>query len=375
METLKSIRLQLAAADEAWRARRTRDFVESLLFVHDLVDVTLSAFLADQCRALNLRIEEMAAVGLVTADLEELLQRARHDVSPLDALDILEQLDQALKERLDPSHKLLLRSNIFPRGKKTLLPFEPTDTLREIARKLKSRYAHQIEQHLKGKGADKVIAEAVDIFFYNSRVWDDPDEALLSEHLKVAELVQKEPRGVLWFPVLPGDSPILGDDDDDGGDMNDLLENFTIDTDVGQLQVEMQRLSERMVQPAEAAAADEGASSPSDVMPTPREESSASSRAHAILLRGEGTEREERIPLLGDLVSLGRGRENDIQILNDIKVSRFHCRILKENDTFFIEDNTSSNGTLVDGELISRRELLGGENVSIGNTVFRFLKE
>ena len=47
----------------------------------------------------------------------------------------------------------------------------------------------------------------------------------------------------------------------------------------------------------------------------------------------------------GDVLSIGRGRDNDIQIKNDSKVSRFHCRLFRRGGKFYIEDNKSSNGT------------------------------
>lgn len=369
METLKSIRLQLKVVEASWRQKQVHDFIDALMSIHDLVDIAVSAFLGEQFRNVSQQVEKLAELGLVTADLEEQLAQARQEASPNDAIDILELVQQDIKDMLDTHNKFLLRTNIFARGKKTFLAFEPGETLRDVARLLRRRYAKQIEAHLKSKGADVVVSDAVDILFYGARVWEDPDDALLSEHTRVSDLIKREPKGVLWFPVLPGDSPIIKeyDEDEDNPDLNEILENFTIETDINQLEEDMHRLSERIqFSPSEPHAE------------PPEEEPKAPKAPHtssAILLRGEGTEREERIPLVGDIVSLGRGRENDIQILNDIKVSRFHCRILRENDTWYIEDNTSSNGTMVDGEPVSRRELHGGENVGIGNTIFRFLKE
>lgn len=369
METLKSIRLQLKMVEDSLRRKEVHDFIDSLMSIHDLVDIAVNAFLGEQFRNVTQQVEKLAELGLVTADLEDQLEHARKDATPGEAVDVLEQVQLDIKEMLDTQNKFLLRTNIFARGKKTLLKFEAGDTLRDVARELRRRYARQIEQHLKSKGADIVVSDAVDILFYGSRVWEDPDDALLSEHTRITDLIKREPKGVLWFPVLPGDSPLIHeyDEDDDGGDLNEILENFTIETDINQLEEDMAKLSERMQL------------SPTEPHAEPSEETSSEAPAKAastaVLLRGEGTEREERIPLLGDIVTLGRGRENDIQILNDIKVSRFHCRILREVDTWFIEDNTSSNGTLVDGEPVTRRELHGGENVGIGNTIFRFLKE
>ena len=92
----------------------------------------------------------------------------------------------------------------------------------------------------------------------------------------------------------------------------------------------------------------------------------------ALLLYQEGTAEEQIYPFTGDVLTVGRGRENDIQIKNDSKVSRYHCRITRQGNNFYIEDVKSSNGTLVNGELITDRRLFGGEEVIIGETFFRF---
>ena len=92
----------------------------------------------------------------------------------------------------------------------------------------------------------------------------------------------------------------------------------------------------------------------------------------ALLLYQEGTADEQLYPFTGEVLTIGRGRDNDIQIKNDSKVSRFHCRLFRRGGNFYIEDNKSSNGTLVNGELITERRLFGGEEVIIGETFFRF---
>jgi len=78
-------------------------------------------------------------------------------------------------------------------------------------------------------------------------------------------------------------------------------------------------------------------------------------------------------PFSGDVMSLGRGRNNDIQIKNDGKISRYHCRIFRRGDEFIVEDNKSSNGTLVDGKLVTRQRLEGGEVVQLGETRVQFI--
>ncbi len=92
----------------------------------------------------------------------------------------------------------------------------------------------------------------------------------------------------------------------------------------------------------------------------------------ALLLYQEGTAEEQIYPFTGDEITIGRGRDNDIQIKNDSKVSRHHCKVYRKGDNFYIQDNKSSNGSLVNGELITERRLFGGEEIIIGETFFRF---
>jgi hypothetical protein len=73
-------------------------------------------------------------------------------------------------------------------------------------------------------------------------------------------------------------------------------------------------------------------------------------------------------PFNGEVMSLGRGRNNDVQIKNDGKISRYHCRIFRRGDEYVVEDNKSSNGTLVNGKLVTRQRLDGGEQVQVGET-------
>jgi hypothetical protein len=92
----------------------------------------------------------------------------------------------------------------------------------------------------------------------------------------------------------------------------------------------------------------------------------------AILLRDEGSPNEVVFPFQGENYTIGRSAENNIQIKNDSKVSRKHCRLSRRSNQFFIQDLQSSNGTVVDGELIDERKLVGGEEIKVGETIFRF---
>ena len=73
----------------------------------------------------------------------------------------------------------------------------------------------------------------------------------------------------------------------------------------------------------------------------------------------------------GQKLILGRGQEADIQIL-DAGLSRNHCSVEKQDDTFFIADLGSRNGTHVNGERIERAELHAGDVIGLGGIEFQF---
>ena len=82
-----------------------------------------------------------------------------------------------------------------------------------------------------------------------------------------------------------------------------------------------------------------------------------------------------QIPLDREEVILGRALEADVRI-NDTKVSRRHARInrIMENDTteYLLTDLTSRNGTLLNGEPVSREVLQNGDKITIGTHLLRF---
>ncbi len=70
-------------------------------------------------------------------------------------------------------------------------------------------------------------------------------------------------------------------------------------------------------------------------------------------------------------LTLGRSPDNDLQIF-DTKISRYHCLIEKEKNEFIIRDLNSSNGTYVNGKLISVKVLSDGDEIHLGATDLRF---
>jgi hypothetical protein len=86
--------------------------------------------------------------------------------------------------------------------------------------------------------------------------------------------------------------------------------------------------------------------------------------------RGGGLDQGERFDLIGGL-SIGRSRDADVQI-DDRYASGIHARIFNRDARVFVEDMSSTNGTLLnDATLKGEAELLDGDVVRIGDTEFR----
>lgn len=71
-------------------------------------------------------------------------------------------------------------------------------------------------------------------------------------------------------------------------------------------------------------------------------------------------------------VSVGREPGRDIQLSLDNTISRKHASIVFDSGYFTVVDEGSSNGTTVNGMRITRQELVNGDVVKFGNSVFKF---
>ncbi|MCJ7623437.1 MAG: FHA domain-containing protein [Anaerolineaceae bacterium] len=69
--------------------------------------------------------------------------------------------------------------------------------------------------------------------------------------------------------------------------------------------------------------------------------------------------------------TIGRNEVCDI-VLQSPQVSRTHARILQADETCWIEDLKSTNGTFVNNQLITRKEIKGGDVITIGNHILVF---
>ena len=78
-----------------------------------------------------------------------------------------------------------------------------------------------------------------------------------------------------------------------------------------------------------------------------------------------------RIPIGEDPVSIGRLPECDI-VLSDPNVSRRHAEVRRRGNDFVVVDLGSTNGTRVNGAGVRERQLVDGDEISLGSTRIRF---
>lgn len=80
---------------------------------------------------------------------------------------------------------------------------------------------------------------------------------------------------------------------------------------------------------------------------------------------------KEQVALRNEITTIGRSEDNDIQVDNP-GVSAHHARIVQEGQYYFIEDTNSTNGTNINGEPVSRRQLEYGDMISILKHTLKF---
>ncbi|GEM_PF-5602731 len=94
----------------------------------------------------------------------------------------------------------------------------------------------------------------------------------------------------------------------------------------------------------------------------------------AKLVFKESKDKIKEYEIIGDVVTMGRGRFNTIT-LSDEKLSKEHCVIERQGKKFFMRDLKSLNGTFVNDKRVTEDvKLSPGDIVRIGDTVFIFQK-
>jgi len=76
--------------------------------------------------------------------------------------------------------------------------------------------------------------------------------------------------------------------------------------------------------------------------------------------------------LAGEPLRIGRERGNQVVLQSD-SVSRRHCRIDKRKAGWIIKDLGSTNGTYVNDQLVEEYQLRRGDQIKVGDTIFKYL--
>jgi pSer/pThr/pTyr-binding forkhead associated (FHA) protein len=78
-----------------------------------------------------------------------------------------------------------------------------------------------------------------------------------------------------------------------------------------------------------------------------------------------------RIPVGEDPVTMGRLPDCEI-VLSDPNVSRRHAEVRRRGNDFIVVDLGSTNGTRVNGAGVRERQLVDGDEITLGSTRIRF---
>jgi hypothetical protein len=85
----------------------------------------------------------------------------------------------------------------------------------------------------------------------------------------------------------------------------------------------------------------------------------------------EGLDAGLKIDIGADRVNLGRRDYNELPV-TDMNTSRLHAYIVYEEGSHILYDAQSLNGTYVNSQRVTRKQLKSGERIKIGNTVILY---
>ena len=84
----------------------------------------------------------------------------------------------------------------------------------------------------------------------------------------------------------------------------------------------------------------------------------------------------DRFPLTQSVSKIGRDQTNNISITNDHYISRHHAWVLQMQGGYWVEDLGSTNGTLLNGDVLSeRKQIFPGDRLTFGKTELVFVVE
>ncbi len=99
--------------------------------------------------------------------------------------------------------------------------------------------------------------------------------------------------------------------------------------------------------------------------------SPVSAGSHCTLVYARGDRKGEKIELREQRTTIGRKANNTITI-EDVVASSNHCEIVRGLNGYTIRDLGSTNGTLVNNEMMTEAQLTHGARIRVGNTRFVF---
>jgi len=73
-----------------------------------------------------------------------------------------------------------------------------------------------------------------------------------------------------------------------------------------------------------------------------------------------------------EMLSVGRGRENDI-VIENLSVSRNHAKIKRQDGKYVLTDMNSANGTLVNGVRIQKADIAHDDEIMVGKHTLHFI--
>jgi len=79
-----------------------------------------------------------------------------------------------------------------------------------------------------------------------------------------------------------------------------------------------------------------------------------------------------KIALNSSITTIGREPDNDVQIRSRF-VSRFHARIVNDQDGAIIEDMDSRNGISVNTRRVARKKLRSGDYIKLGRVQLQYI--
>ena len=114
---------------------------------------------------------------------------------------------------------------------------------------------------------------------------------------------------------------------------------------------------------------EEGATRITHVRPAPQ---ASSQPACLVFIYPSGPQMGKRYIVQSDALMIGRGSDCDIVVDLD-SVSRRHAKLERAGARILVKDLKSTNGTYVNEQQVSERALRDGDQVKIGNAIFKFL--